>query len=168
MTPAESFIAKTEALLKVTYADAENIDLIESLQEALAIIQTLIPKPDPVPFDDIMSLYHNILHMLPKVIRLNDKRRKHLAARWNESPEQKSLDFWASYFRSVAASDFLTGKTSRWSANFDWLVNPTNILKVREGNYRNREDKSGAAVAANQLFDSVKLEQQRRFGARSI
>lgn len=165
MTPAESFIERAEALLNELPIPCAVDELI---RDAITLVKSLVPQPDPVPFDDIMVLYHNILHALPKVLRLNDKRRKHLAARWNESPDQKSLDFWASYFRLIAASDFLTGKTSRWSATFDWVVNPSNMLKVLEGNYRNREDKSNAAVATGQLFDSVKLEQQRRLGARSI
>lgn len=167
MSPEESFIAKALLLIESRTADTHfEIELTEALGQALLLLQGP-NKKELAPTKEIMELYHRILPMLPKVIRLNDRRLRHLVTRWNESEDQQSLAFWESYFRSVAASDFLTGKSSHWVANFDWLVNPTNILKVREGNYRNREDKSGTSAAASQLFDSVKLEQQRRLGARS-
>lgn len=43
-------------------------------------------------------------------------------------------------FEKASKSDFLNGVNQRsWKANFDWLINESNFLKVLEGNYDNRE-----------------------------
>ena len=37
-------------------------------------------------------------------------------------------------------SDFLNGKNeSNWMASSDWVMNPTNFVKILDGNYDNRE-----------------------------
>lgn len=104
---------------------------------------------DACPHSEIVSLYHEILPMLPFVKVLGEPRRKHLRTRWRESEERQSLDWWRGYFSTVAESDFLTGKVTpdknghSWLPNFDWLINPSNMTKVIEGNYS--KQKSGTS-----------------------
>jgi len=100
---------------------------------------TLVASKLPVcPHDQIINLYHVHLPTLPKVRIWTEKRKKHLAARWNEDPDRQSLEFWEKFFKYVATSDFLTGRTGKFEANLEWLVNQTNFVKVFEGNYDNR------------------------------
>jgi hypothetical protein len=52
------------------------------------------------------------------------------------------LKIFEQFFERVAASQFLTGRAQsragrQWKATFDWLVLPTNFLKVCEGHYDN-------------------------------
>lgn len=61
-------------------------------------------------------------------------------ARWNESVVHQDLDFWADFFKLVAASAFLMGQAEGrngkpFRATFDWLIAPTNFVKVIEGNF---------------------------------
>jgi hypothetical protein len=91
-----------------------------------------------VPYQSIVDLYNNILAEagLPRVSKLTDTRRKHLKARWNESPKTSDLDWWERFFSLVARTDFLIGNgRNGWRADFDWLIKQGNFLKVIEGRY---------------------------------
>lgn len=98
------------------------------------------PKTPTIPYDDILAAYHESLPMLPAVRLLTDARRKKIKSRWHELADRQSLDYWQRFFAYVAKSDFLTGRSGKWSScSFDWLFEPGNHLKVVEGNYENRE-----------------------------
>ena len=93
------------------------------------------------PYQKILDLYHMALPELPAVALLNDTRRKHLQARWRQHPAHQDLQFWADYFAQVKRSRFLLGQTEGrnggkpFRATFDWLIAPSNFVKVIEGNY---------------------------------
>lgn len=95
----------------------------------------------PCPYQKILELYHTGLPELPAVVLLNDTRKKHLQARWRENPVHQDLQFWADYFFQVKQSRFLLGQTEGrnggkpFRASFDWLIAPSNFVKVIEGNY---------------------------------
>lgn len=95
----------------------------------------------PCPYQKILDLYHSGLPELPAVVLLNDTRKKHLQARWRESPVHQDLQFWADYFFQVKQSRFLLGQSEGrnggkpFRATFDWLIAPSNFVKVIEGNY---------------------------------
>ena len=45
-------------------------------------------------------------------------------------------------FTKAEKSNFLKEGAGTWTgANFDWIMNPTNICKIAEGNYSNKEEK---------------------------
>lgn len=93
------------------------------------------------PAQAIVDLYHKALPELPSVSLLNDIRRRHLQARWRENPVHQDLQFWADYFVHVKKSQFLMGNAEGrgggkpFRATFDWLIAPSNFVKVIEGNY---------------------------------
>ena len=111
------------------------------------------PKPAPrkilqqrtrmesCPHQAIVDLYHKALPELPSVAILNDGRKRALQARWRESEVHRDLEFWVEYFLQVKTSDFLMGRvpgrngTKSFRATFDWLIAPSNFVKVVEGNY---------------------------------
>ncbi|MBC3948328.1 replication protein [Pseudomonas folii] len=99
------------------------------------------PVVDACPYQEIVALYHMALPELPAVALLNAGRKKTLQARWRESAVHRDLGFWAEYFAMVKASHFLTGKaegrngSKPFRASFDWLIAPSNFVKVVEGNY---------------------------------
>lgn len=109
-----------------------------------------VQDPEPVrqkssvpacPHQAIVDLYHEILPELPAVAILNDTRKRHLQSRWRENAVHRDLGFWRDYFESVKSSAFLTGKVpgrmggKPFRATFDWLIAPSNFVKVVEGNY---------------------------------
>lgn len=96
------------------------------------------------PCEQIVAAYSAILPGLLPVQRLTDARRKALSARWREDKDRQSLSWWNDYFERVRESDFLMGKcapsqgrSTAWTADFDWLIKPTNLQKVIEGKYDN-------------------------------
>ena len=106
----------------------------------------LPPKGGGVPFQDIIDLYHEHLPMLPRVVNINDTRKRAMKARWSESVnipsgteviqmKCNSLDFWERYFRRASAQGFLTGEVKEWAADFDFLVKKNNFIKVIENKY---------------------------------
>ena len=43
------------------------------------------------------------------------------------------------YLKKVESSDFLSGRSGKWRATFDWIINPSNAVKIIEGNYSGEE-----------------------------
>ena len=99
-------------------------------------------KEEKTP-QEVAVIFHEFCPNLPKVQRITQTRIRHIKARNREYPD---LD-WREYFEKVAASDFLMGRSEeKWSAKFDWLINPANFIKVLEGNYENRESTNPMSV----------------------
>lgn len=92
-----------------------------------------------VPHQEIINLYHKHLPMLTAVRSWTDKRARLLKARWREDKKRQSLEFWEKLFIYIAQSDFLTGKASDWQADLEWIINPSNLVKIIEGKYENKQ-----------------------------
>ncbi len=91
------------------------------------------PK-EKIPYDEIVNVYHEVLPELPSVHVLTDKRRKHINATWQKSIKARSLEWWREYFEHVSGIPFLLGSKG-WKADFEFLTNFNNIVKVIEGKY---------------------------------
>ena len=77
--------------------------------------------------------------VLPKIISTPDTRIRHMEARLAERPD---FEFWKEYFQKIVNTPFLTGENPRgWKANFDWIINITNMTKVLEGNWPTIQDR---------------------------
>lgn len=90
------------------------------------------------PHSEIINLYAKNLPMLTQVREWTNKRQSLLKSRWRESMERQNLEWWDRFFAYVATSDFLTGKSTTWQADIEWLLNASNIVKVIEGKYENK------------------------------
>jgi hypothetical protein len=72
---------------------------------------------------------------LPKVQTLTDRRQGFIRARLAEHPLQE----WPGIFLRVVKSGFLTGENDKnWRADFDWVMNQNNLVKILEGKYDDR------------------------------
>lgn len=81
----------------------------------------------------VADAFNRICTSMPKVSKLTDKRIKQIKAKHAELPEFESV------FAAAQASDFLSGRSGKWSGcGFDWLLLPANWQKVLEGNYGNK------------------------------
>lgn len=109
-------------------------------------------KVPPCPHETVVSLYAEVLPMLPQVAVLSSGRKSHVAARWKavcadqKFDQAQGLEWFRDFFVLVSKSSFLTGngkpnrETGRvWCADFDWLMLPTNFVKVVEGRYQERK-----------------------------
>lgn len=98
-----------------------------------------------IPYKKIVGIYNTICISLPKVEMITDARRKAIKARYKEY----GFDGLKEIFEAAEASDWLAGRKGDWSANFDWLMKPTNAVKVLEGNYKNKGGKGNAGYSNN-------------------
>ena len=99
------------------------------------------PRPSPCPFKKIMDLYHQICISYPRIEDIDGERKKAVAARWRKYGD---LAVFEQVFRIAQASSFMKGENGRnWSADFDWMMRPTNISKILEHKY---DDKPSAPM----------------------
>lgn len=92
---------------------------------------------------------------IPKIQRIEGKRREALNARCREYKKPKLIEM----IQHAVHSTFLNGGGNKgWVATIDWLLAPSNFLKVIEGNY---DDHRGA-------FKPYTLDEARRAAARII
>ena len=95
---------------------------------------TELNTPDKA--DEIVTMWNkDLAGVLPKVMRLTTKRRTTLNAQIKKYPD---LAHWQDTISKIKASDFLTGKSGVWKANFDWIMSENNRIKIIEGNYENK------------------------------
>ena len=85
---------------------------------------------------EVVDLFNEVCVSLPKVQVLNDKRKRQI----KNIRRQFSGDL-RSVFDRIERSDFLSGRNGKWNGCcFDWIFNPTNFIKIIEGNYDNTEN----------------------------
>lgn len=98
-----------------------------------------VRKNPPSPSESVkktIDIYHQICSNFSRITAITPERARaveSLLSRYSEA-EIKTM------FEKASKSDFLNGVNQRsWKANFDWLINESNFLKVLEGNYDSRE-----------------------------
>tara|TARA_R110000850_G_scaffold276764_1_gene420146 strand:+ start:396 stop:1133 length:738 start_codon:yes stop_codon:yes gene_type:complete len=95
------------------------------------------------PHELIIDLYHDHLPNLPAVQKSlwsGSAREKDLRARWKQSPNHQSLEFWGRMFKAVAkspATDWYfsgigSGDFVNWEANLGWMIKRSNFDKTIE------------------------------------
>ena len=122
-------------------SDSRDLDITDEEQERegedIGIPPTAVspppPRPSPCPFKKIMDLYHQICVSYPRIEDIDGERKKAVAARWRKYGD---LAVFEQVFRIAQASSFMKGENGRnWSADFDWMMRPTNISKILEHKY---------------------------------
>lgn len=108
------------------------------------------------PCAEVVKLWNDICVSLPKVLRLSDARRDKVKARlkeWGGDSPEKMIANARALFERIQSSDFMTGRSGKWKASFDWIFDSrTNWIKVMEGNYDNqRGGGSPAPSSTNRL-----------------
>jgi len=91
-------------------------------------------------YQQIADAYNEVFPHLPQVVKVSQKRKSHMSASINEFKKDFGFDNpdnWKNLFYHAAKSDFLTGRKTDWSMDFDFVINKTNLLKIIEGNYDN-------------------------------
>ena len=72
---------------------------------------------------------------MPKVVAVTKSREHAVCARVREYGMETVCDV----IKMAGERDFLSGDNDRgWVANFDWIMKPTNFVKILEGNYQNK------------------------------
>ena len=107
------------------------------------------------PCAEIVKVWNEVCVSLPKVLRLSDARRDKVKARlreWGGDNPEEMIAKAREFFNRIEASDFLTGRSGKWKASFDWLFDSrNNWIKVAEGNYDNKRG------GGSRLLGSIRL-----------
>ena len=86
-----------------------------------------------INYQAIVDLYNTILPELPTCKVLTDKRKSAINGCCSLKASFRDLGFWEAYFGSVRNSRFHMGANDRgWKADFDWLTNKSNLVKMYE------------------------------------
>lgn len=129
--PANFAEAKGEA------KDRQNpVNGIEHVNENESVFKK---EKENINFEEIVSSYNSKCgEILPAVQKLTKARKSAINARLKEYSPDDPETFFNAIFDKVMASQFLTGQTSKpFFASFDWILAPSNFLKIIENNYRN-------------------------------
>lgn len=134
--------------------DGYNMDTQVSIGKVSIVKDSIDNNIISSELEPIKDQYNTICLSLPKVIRLTESRKKLIKARLKEY----SLDEIISVFEKAEASDFLSGRNKQWTGcNFDWLMKPSNIVKVIEGTYDNKgKATNGYVDAISNRYDVAK------------
>ena len=99
--------------------------------------------------EELKLLFNVICVSLPEVRLLTKVRVAHIKTLLTTL--EKSGCTPIEFLKKIENSDFLTGRSGQWRATFDWIIQPSNAVKIIEGNY------SGKAKA-NSSYDIDELE----------
>jgi len=115
--------------------------------------QTSQEKPDTSP------------PRIPKIQHLTDKRKSALRLRWHDIG---GFPGWARLLEIIKQSPHLLGQNDRgWTVTFDWVLNPTNLTKIMEGNYVRKQSGNSKAGGTKDALDWLHSEAERREGLAS-
>lgn len=112
--------------------------------------------------NSVVEKFNSVCVSLPRLIKLTDTRKKTIKSRLAELGND--LTKLEEIFTLVENSDFLTGRSSSWQANFDWVMKPANFVKILEGNYKNKE----VANARNKSVGIAPSESKYAFVDKAI
>lgn len=122
-------------------SDIRDLDITDEEREIegedIAVPQAVTAPPPsrlpPCPFKKIMELYHQICVSYPRIEDIEGERKKAVAARWRKYGD---IAVFERVFRIAQASSFMKGENGRdWHADFDWMMRPSNIVKILEHKY---------------------------------
>jgi hypothetical protein len=112
-----------------------------------------------IDYQGIIDLYNEICVSLPRVTKLSDSRKRAIKTRL----KSYTVEDLKKAFEMAEASDFISGRNGKWNnASFDWLMNETNLVKVLDGNYKNKT--SGKIEVDNNLRQFIANNQVVDFG----
>lgn len=94
-------------------------------------------KENDVDCEFIVKLYNERCPHLPRVLKLNEKRKTKIKLRFAEM--ENSYETLQLVFDKAEASNFLRGNNDRgWKGDFGWIIeNSDNWVKIIEGKYDN-------------------------------
>lgn len=107
-----------------------------SKDKLIDTLSTSVDGRTAFDYQSVINSFNSICISLPKVQKLTDTRKKKIK---NTSKLLGEMTF-EDVFCKVESSDFLSGRNGKWTACcFDWILNPTNLTKIIEGNYANKQ-----------------------------
>ena len=139
----EYLLGECRQILKNANISSENVNIFsknvsnsrQRIEEKRKEEKSNSSAPAAHDYASVIDSFNRVCLDLPKVRDLNDRRKQAI-----RSAEKKVQDYggWDKLFESVQQSDFLTGRSGAWRCGFDWILKPSNLVKIIEGNYQNK------------------------------
>lgn len=138
----------TKCIQIVSNTDTKNrLDKNRIDKDSVETMSTAVDSRNSLDCQGVVDSFNTVCISLPKVQKLNDKRRKQIV---NAEKLLGEMSF-DEFFSLVENSDFLTGRNGKWSGcGFDWILQPANLTKIIEGNYINKENATVNTTAYTQ------------------
>lgn len=112
-----------DTVLELELTDDQFVELKRFLKD-------LKTPREHIDYKRILERFNGVCKNLPPATRLTDKRKRAITRLIKDGYDIDEL------FRKAAQSRFLGGDNARkWHASLDWLLIPSNAVKVIEGNY---------------------------------
>lgn len=124
-------------------------------------------EKEPSDFGFVLKLWNDSAsRSIPKVRMLSPARKEKVRLRIKEmGGMEEARGILANCFKKISESDFCNGSTGKWVATFDWFFeNEKNWLKVLEGNYDNRKEKSQLEILAENVAKADEYYERRYRG----
>lgn len=127
----------------------------------VSIDQVTIPE-EKISYQTILENFKTICVDLPRPQKMTPERKKHINARVEGFGIGKVIT-WTDIFNKVHASDFLNDRDEQnpnrnnWKADFDWILNESNMAKILEGKYDNKSSvlKSQPITKEEQIIQNL-------------
>lgn len=124
------------------------------------------PVSPPSEFNFVLDLWNSSARRsVPKIRILSPARKEKVRLRVKEMGGwEEAKRILPTCLQKLNESDFCNGATGKWTATFDWFFeNEKNWMKVLEGNYDNRKEKSELEKLA-ELFEKGHEHYGQRYG----
>jgi hypothetical protein len=87
-----------------------------------------------IDFARMLQYWNDHCGNMPKIIKLSDKRKAAITARYKEHGKDGILKA----IQKSETSDFMQGKKTDFVGSFDFMIKAENFVKILEGNYDNK------------------------------
>ena len=118
------------------------------------ISDTGVEKCVPLSIEKIVNVFNSVCGSLPRVTKITEKRIRAV-----KSISDRINGDFEGLFKRVERSDFLSGRNGKWlNCCFDWIIQPSNLAKILNGNYDNFEytsRRSGNFAYSNKYDNEV-------------
>lgn len=136
--------------------DIEKEDISKDISKKKSFLNHSQKQKESKSVAEVFNLYQTICSNLPKIRVQTDARKKAIT----KLLKTQSIEKVKEVFQLANDSLFLTGNCdSDWRADFDWLIEEKNFVKVLEGKYTNRKRKKKDKFCDNGLQTCLTREE---------
>jgi len=140
----------------------KNIYISSSSEEDIS--RRINPKIPSCPHQKIISLWNETMPELPQTREFPEQFKKMLRSRWTENPIRQNLEWWREYFTFIRQSPFLMGQKNEFCATLEWVIRPSNMAKILNGNYhKNTNGKLNLNDAQANVLEWLKRKKEGRY-----
>jgi hypothetical protein len=142
-----------------------------------ALVKVQRAKHPPCPVREIIAAWGELVPTQPPV------RTEHLdawiaahgenvRARWRESPQRQTLDYWRAYFEAISKCGWLSGQVEGSNGRcfvrgLEWFVGRKNMVRVESGEFFARENRLG--VTEEQMREAkAKIRSKATWGEGGV